>query len=277
MAGRTGSLTKNEPYQFASQHLFAIYPLKAVYTFIPKNGCSSLRYSIARSNGFLDSLDDVNWIHKNLDAFIASKYEAATADYAFVVLRDPFRRLASGYLNKIVDVGHRTPFQFDAQSTKRTTSGLSRWPEKVFGKRKLTNTDLSFEEFVDKVAGQARHLRNHHWRNQTDFLLFEEYDDYFRLEEFDVARESLLNRGFEVVDTRGALKHDSQRLTPLEGAHSNIPASQIKRMKNDGVVPSIASLYSAATYEKVAATYEDDLSLYSSLFGKESLFTLTAN
>ena len=54
-------LSQNNVYTFSSKCTLSIYPLGAVCTFIPKNACSTLRYSIAFANGFLSEISDVNW------------------------------------------------------------------------------------------------------------------------------------------------------------------------------------------------------------------------
>ena len=73
--------------QLVLEHLplLLIYSLEAVYSFIPKNACTSLRFSIAVSNGFLKEISDLHWIHENNDTFQPSKRETAIAKYTFVV------------------------------------------------------------------------------------------------------------------------------------------------------------------------------------------------
>ena len=60
---------QNKLYAFSLEHSLSIYPLDAVYTFIPKNACSTLRYSIAIANGFLGDISDIDWIHQNKPNF----------------------------------------------------------------------------------------------------------------------------------------------------------------------------------------------------------------
>ena len=96
-------LSNNSTYQFAIAHALSIYQASAIYTFIPKNACSTLRYSVARANGCIWSDDDIHWIHNNSAGFRSTLAELATAKYSFVVLRDPFRRIASCFLDKFVD------------------------------------------------------------------------------------------------------------------------------------------------------------------------------
>lgn len=92
-------LNKNERYNFSGSHSLSIYPIDAVYTFIPKNACSTLRYSIAIANGFIENKSNIDWIHSNNKTFISTLQEIAQAKYTFTVLRCPFTRVASSYLD----------------------------------------------------------------------------------------------------------------------------------------------------------------------------------
>ena len=99
----SSTVGQNELYAFSLEHSLSIYPLDAVYTFIPKNACSTLRYSIAIANGFLGDISDIDWIHQNNPTFMSTQREVALASYTFVVLRCPYTRVASCFLNQVVD------------------------------------------------------------------------------------------------------------------------------------------------------------------------------
>ena len=96
-------ISDNKSYIFSLKHALSIYPIDAIYTFIPKNACSSLRYSTAIANGFIQDIGDLDWIHKNNIAFMPTQREIALAKYTFVVLRCPFTRVASCFFNQVVD------------------------------------------------------------------------------------------------------------------------------------------------------------------------------
>ena len=95
-------ISENDLYTFSSSYTLSIYPIDAICTFIPKNACTTLRYSIAVANGFLKDINDIAWIHSNNSTFISTQREVALAKYTFVVLRCPFRRVASAFLEKFV-------------------------------------------------------------------------------------------------------------------------------------------------------------------------------
>jgi hypothetical protein len=90
--GNLQVLAQNAAHQFASQHALSFYAADAVYSFIPKNACSTMRYTLALANGAISGPRHFNWIHTNNLTFRASLAELAKAKYTFVILRDPYRR-----------------------------------------------------------------------------------------------------------------------------------------------------------------------------------------
>jgi hypothetical protein len=241
------TVSQNELYNFSLEHTLSVYPLDAVCTFIPKNACSTLRYSIAVANGFLRDINDIEWIHKNNQTFMSTQREASLASYTFVVLRCPYTRVASCYLNRVVDG--------NVKATDEIGNKVS----------------INFHDFLSRIKSQNRCDRNHHWRNQSDFLHYEKYDEYFALESFSEAICSLGNRGFKVYDSRAALKHDLSNVKRAEGDFSKIKADELKKMKKVGYMPSYKSMFGDAEIELVNDIYSDDINLYKSHFGDNCL------
>lgn len=52
----------NSRYHFAAGFGLSIYNSNSVYTHIPKNASSTMRYSIARANGLVDDDVDISWV-----------------------------------------------------------------------------------------------------------------------------------------------------------------------------------------------------------------------
>jgi len=240
-------VSRNELYTFSLAHVLSIYPLDAVYTFIPKNACSTFRYSIAIANGFLGDISDVNWIHSNNSTFLSTQREVARASYTFVVLRCPYTRIASCFLDKIVKE------KFD------------------FNDVKGNKLNLNFHDFLLVIKSQHRSERNEHWRNQSDFLHYERYDEYFSLESFSETINSLDARGFTVHDTRTALKHDLTEFERVDGDFSKIQANKFIKITEKGCAPSYKSMFGDVEIELVNDIYNDDLNLYKSHFGDNGL------
>ena len=237
----------NELYTFSLAYTLSIYPLDAVYTFIPKNACSTLRYSIAIANGFLGDISDINWIHDNNKTFMSTQREVSRASYTFVVLRCPYTRVASCFLDKIVD------------------------GELKFNDEMGNRLNLSFRDFLTAIKYQHRSERDEHWRNQSDFLHYEKYDEYFSLESFSEAINSLGARGFTVYDTRAALKHDLTNIKRVDGDFSKTKQEELQKMKKEGYAPSYKSMFGDVEIELANDIYNDDINLYKSHFGDNCL------
>jgi len=241
------AIKNNNQYVFSLKHALSIYPIDAIYTFIPKNACSSLRYSTAIANGFIGDIGDIDWIHKNNIAFMPTQREIAIANYTFVVLRCPFTRVASCFFNQVVD----------GEIDFKDTNG--------------SRLSISFNDFLKIIRSQERHQRNQHWRNQSDFLHYERYDEYFSLELFSKAITSLGERGFQFHDTRETLGHNNQSFERTDGSFQKVKEIEIKKMKEDGVLPNYSSMFGDEEIKLVNEIYKDDIELYKSYFGASNL------
>lgn len=247
-------LEKNYKHQFAAKHALCHYPTGAIYTFIPKNGCTTLRYSLALANSCISGPDDFEWIHKNNDTFIAKLQELVNARYSFVVLRCPYARLASVYLDKIV--GNR-----DIDSSFNKINILSKPIE-----------DFSFRDFLRILSNSGAIMENHHWAPQVSFLVYDNYTDWFRLEKFNEISSRLFKKiGLAVVDTRCMAKHGLDQYELKSGSFSDTPARDIAKMRSNGISPDHSSLYDTQLLDFVNEFYSDDISLYKSIFGLYSL------
>jgi hypothetical protein len=242
-----GSLTTgNSKHKFALQQSLMAYKKNALYTFIPKNGCTSLRYSIAADNGCIKGPEDFLWIHANNATFQATLKDAILADFTFTVLRCPFRRIASVYLDKFVGLKPEA----------------WRFCNKI--NREIEPSDLTFDNFLKKLKDKSLLNLDIHWVPQSNFMLFEEYTNYYAMEKFDeVCLDLDLKIGLKIVDTRKISKHgiDGFKLV-TDRNYSNISALDILRMKKEGLCPSPTALFNDELRDLVTKIYEDDFKLY---------------
>ena len=240
-------VNENSLHNWSSNYALSIYPINSVYTFIPKNACSTLRFSIAIANGFIKDLKDIQWIHNNNSTFRSSQREVSLASFTFVVLRCPYTRIASCFLDKIVD----EVISFNDEMGKKVS--------------------LNFYEFLLHINSQQPSEREQHWRNQSDFLHYEKYDEYFSLELFSEAIASLAAHGLKVHDTRESINHGISNLKAVDGDFSKMKAEQIKKMKEEGSAPNYKSMFSKVEIDLVNEIYKDDMNLYKSHFGESEL------
>jgi len=225
-----------------------------------------MRYSVAIANGLINKHSDIKWIKNNHTTFSPDLRSQVLSDYTFILLRCPFSRLASAFLDKIVKWPH---LYFNGKQ------------KRGYIKSKLDNLSLSlvtFEKFVLKLYKNDNFLRsNAHWRPQIDFLLFNDYDDYFCVEEMEVVVKTLKHKiNFEVVDARHITKHgidQHQRIRTENGFL--LTTFEILEQKTRNMVVQPKSLFSARLVELISEIYADDIQLYLDNFGKTNLLFST--
>ncbi|ROQ20048.1 sulfotransferase family protein [Marinimicrobium koreense] len=251
-------LSKNRAHQFAQNHALMVYGANAVYSFIPKNACSTLRYSLAIHNGCIDAGDDVNWIHSNNTTFQATLREAVQANYRFVVLRCPFKRVASVFLDKFV-------------SKDRPS-----WAYHTLMGRDVSLDELTFQDFISTLHNPKILSGDVHWTPQVNFLLYCEYSDVFSVERFPEAESVLSEKlNFSLYDARSLTKHGLDQVSVVdEGMWHGVPVKELYAMKQSGMLPSYRALYSNQLFREVKAIYSRDVDLYASWCNSKDLLTL---
>jgi len=266
-------LGKNESYSFSRRYALQHYPSGGIYTFIPKNACSTMRFSLAIANGFIDEMTDSNWIHQNINCysnlFRVSDKDIVTSKYTFVILRCPYKRLASAFLDKAVDL--KIPF---ISQCKLINPSINLHEEMLEFARNMT-----FSKFVELLTSLSHEKLDEHFRNQIDFLVFKDYDKWFNFEDFSFATSALKKDiGLIVYDTRNKINHHISGLASISGDFSNTPLKELQKMKRLGRLPDAASLFNENSKQLIDIYFAEDLKLYRAKFGeKELLFKKVLN
>ncbi len=250
------NLKHNPQYQFSASHALCIYKSNSIYSFIPKNACSTMRLSLAMANGFIKDTADINWIHQNNDAFRASLDKLVTADYTFVILRCPYSRLLSAYLDKIVGMT------------------MVAWNLNTITNRKVDPQQVTFRFFVKQMLKPQFKNTNNHWKPQTSFLVYDKYDDYFSFEDISGMSASLKEQiNFTIVDARPLTKHGSYELneTITKKKSWQLTALELLNLRQKGQRPPLSSFYNEELIQDVSKAYRQDLELYIEHFGKNNL------
>lgn len=249
-------LDQNTRHDWAVSHALCLYGAGAVYSFIPKNACSTMRVSLAVANGAIGAdLENWTWIHANNQTFQASLRDLATARFTFTILRCPHARLSSVFLDKIV----------------------GRMPEfwQIFHELddRLDPDAFSFRDFVGFVTRHPGRLKmNEHWRPQVDFLVYDDYDAWYAVEQMGAARDDLAERaGLSLVDARPLTRHGTDRFELLQGAYADTPLTELAALQAQGQAPAHAALYDEALTDQVTRAYAADLALYRDRIGPETL------
>lgn len=260
------AFSKNELYLFSRRYALQHYSSGAIYTFIPKNACSTMRYSLAIANGFIDEGTDPNWIHNNVNdssnLFRASDKDIVNSKYTFVILRCPYKRLASAFLDKAVDL--KIPFQKQCKIINPSINSREEMLEFA--------SNMTFSKFVKSLTSLPHDRLDEHFRNQIDFLVFDDYDRWLNLEDFNVAK-SVLEKdiGLIAYDTREKIGHHISGLASVGGDYSNSPLKELQKMKHSGSISDAASLYNPESKHLVEKYFHEDLKIYREKFGEKGL------
>jgi hypothetical protein len=249
------ALDRNAAHQVAAGHALVHYASNTVYSFIPKNACSTLRVTLAMANGCIAGPEDYAWIHPNNHTFRATLRELVTADYTFVILRCPYARLASVFLDKILDKS------YDFWQIYR-----------LLGDQPAHET-VTFRSFLALLDQRGLRESNVHWRPQVDFLVYDDYDDWFALEQFRTVPAILREKaGLTVVDARALTRHGTDRMgADASRSFADTPVAELLEMRARGRLPAHAALYDADLIASVRQHYAADLALYRDHFGAADL------
>jgi len=259
-AGQHESITENKRHELAKRNTIVHLKSNSICTWIPKIACSTLRYSIALDNGAISGINDFPWIHQNNTTFAANNKELLNSRYAFVILRNPFKRLLSFYLDKICS----------DKSTKEDQSYAL--AKQIFH----ANDSTTFEDFVNTIYTDPSLVsKDIHTRRQCDFLVYANYSDYFKFEDFKVTKEKLREKiGLNLVDTRqsGSIRTTFE-MEELQEFDYKTKASEANSLLDMNKRPIASHMFTPKMIAKVGTIYFSDILLYSNKVegGKEEL------
>jgi hypothetical protein len=245
-------LSENPYFNFAKDFCLIDFKTRSVFTFIPKNGCTSLRTSLAISNGFIPDIKHLDWIHNNNTTMTCSLLELFNAPSASIILRCPFERIASCFFDKFTIKRINSDF-YDA----------------------YINSDpniYSFIDFLKSLTLNSNLLADIHWIPQVSYLLFDDYDNYYNLKDDNLESKIFDTHGLIFYDTRKYSLHNTSNLKLngnfSENAHLSI--TEITIMRNNYELPSYESIYNSEAIELVNQIYADDIKFFKDKFGDSS-------
>ena len=252
--------------RLSRRHALHIEAKQAVCTYIPKNACSTLRFSVAIANGMPRNDATQAYIHTRMPAMVASRQELAHSTYAFVILRCPFRRIASAFLDKAAVEDSRARALFPRHRSLLDSSAKKRTATADLQAKVMA---LTFSDFLEQLRTCPSHLIDPHFRPQTDFLIKQGYSQYFAVESMPLAEATLREKlGFQLIDLS---HHAIGKLAKTSVDASNLTISELIDIKASGHAPHYTSLFTSATRRVVETFYAADIALYKRQFGSEAL------
>ncbi len=249
---------------------FALYfdKINASYTYIPKNGSSNIRAALGIANG---TISELNPGLVELGIHGSAMLESHLNATKFIVLRNPFQRTISVYLDKIIPIELEL---FALQSCIRIfkacgSTGLEAEAKIGRGERP------SFQQFIYFLKNTPDVRSDPHWRSQCSFFAFMDYDYIFSLELVEsqwehsaLAKYSLRDRVNWHRTTRGRLVANSAEDLNLNDVVSHVDGRHIyDLMIEKGIVPSPGLFFAEREIaDMFIDRYADDLKLYEHVY-----------
>ena len=132
---------------------------------------------------------------------------------------------------------------------------------------------LTFADFIGYLENPRIRAADIHWRPQVDFLVYNQYDDYFALEQFANSKMTIEARsGLTILDSRPVVRHglDQWNLLPVDSDFSRDAARRNRRASPEGESPHPRSLFTETLIGRVGELYAADLALFTDKTGLET-------
>lgn len=242
---------------FAMEHHLVSKEKKLMYCYISKNACSTFKSVLVKYENMaaLDNLN-VHDLHNKFTWSLMSSYSDLldTIYFKFIIIRNPFLRLVSAYLDKLVrsEFDQYEPFAQNVINIVYSDESKS----------------ISFQDFIQYLYETKSQFLNEHWRPQVDFLLFNHYDMYLQMENLkqDIPKlEKAIN--IEVPKINVGQHSTPYSKMSLDEAWT-IKGNQLWQiLKDQKTLPLPSEMYNNELIAKVRERYQLDIELYENLFG----------
>lgn len=210
--------------------VFVSRPAKVIYCPIGKNACTFLKTEVARSAGLPQFNEIARDIHFTTDYICtglqlsdypperAKRLMTAPQFFKFAVLRDPFDRLLSAYIEKFV-MGRLQPANIHHTKSivvpVQRAAGLST-PDFDQG--------ITFRQFIEFVSKANAAKLDPHWRPQICYLQGINYTRLFRIDQLDEVMDILEERSGVALSRQARNVTGSGKGTHVKKAMDLLPA-----------------------------------------------------
>lgn len=226
-------------------HLAAPHPF--TYCYIRKNGCSAFKRLFAAHSPHDFAASGLSEM-----AFMVRHHRATDAELSspmVLVLRDPFERIASAFLNQFI------------MRLGRNETELHESVARVTGKRPA---DLSFTTFLKAYVLRAGAALDRHFHPQSTHVLPMSYSHVIALGEIERGMAGLLGDAI-AAEFFGTPVNAAKRFeTDSHGGDAETPAGELSAAFADHkTLPEKSSLLTADIRGTMAPFLEQDIALWS--------------
>ena len=268
-------------------HYFVDNERHFIYCGIPKNACSTIKIWFLENLGV--SLKDrvAGEPHELASRFSLRRYKPAEARrlmrtyFLFTFVRNPWNRIASGYINKFVQA-HGDSENPNLPLNQCNKEAIERYWMRCHGQlsydtsrmvhqtvnaeKKPTSSQidydrgLTFREFVEHLCMEVDRDLNVHWRSQEWFQKGVKFDFVGRVENLTEDMETLEKRlgisGKIGYANRSARAKENEK-NPLR--MTDVPSGE---MRDQNYIPTHDNLWTNELIQKVFVRYRKDIRKY---------------
>jgi len=242
--------------------------LRCIYVIVPKAATTSIKHWLIATNPDCrqdDAKGDVHDIMRatcTMDHMPPDELQGIFGDpsiFKFSFVRNPWTRLVSGYLDKVVNA-EPPAYTIVRHHAKSTLLGWVEWTRLRFttGVEPIYQRGLTFRDFVAALDEVAPQEIDWHFRPQATILADIPLDFLGRVENFKSDFAQVLRR---LGEATLAPKEHQQQYQPLPGGDSvaDWPAGKFRNLE---VYPHWKRFYPPDIAARVARIFAEDITSY---------------
>ncbi len=242
---------------------------KIIYCAIPKNACSLFRSIMIENSperkNFNPAVHNVHVLATDSNSSLRmtnfSFLDPQKKYFKFIILRNPFHRLVSAYLDKIVKP--------DPSDLEFYVVDLIKSIHQNLGRPYDPQQSISFRQFVEFLAKKEDIELNEHWRPQHTFpgIELSQFTEVISFEQLNDSIDELAQKLKLELPER--IPHMNQTVYSINQHFSNTDIANFspKQLKALPVFPCTQQFYTADLSKSISRRYAKDIAWYEQAFG----------
>lgn len=234
---------------------------KIIYCPIPKNACSFLKILLVNNSKYKLDFKNSRKLNVGVHQYIRQNNKLKLGEFSYLsnpdylkiaIIRNPFDRLVSGYLDKFVVGAEKAPL---------LVRNVIKNVYEFFDSKPDYDKSITFENFVDYLSRTEDCYLDKHWRSQFSFLgreLFQ-FDILDSLDNFDKVLKLLEQRIEVKIRNRKTGNKNYYGEHPSNSSWHQLYPQELAKLKK---LPKANLFYTPKLLNLVENRYKSDLEIY---------------